>query len=55
MGGKGARLLWNMYKRHMDKTKWGGIKVGGIKGVSEDSWDWGTDGRKTESTVFEQQ
>ena len=50
MGGKGARLLWNMYKRHMDKTKWGGIN-----GVSEDSWDWGTDGRKTESTVFEQQ
>ena len=50
MGGKGARLLRNIFKGHMEKTKWGGIK-----GVSSNSWVGGTDGRKMESTVLEQQ
>ena len=34
----------------MEKTKWGGIKR-----VSSNSWVGGTDGRKMESTVLEQQ
>ena len=42
MGGKGARLLRNMYKGHMDKTKWGGIMgwvpIAGLGEVMGGKW-----------------
>ena len=51
MGRKGGRVVRNMYKGHMDKTRGGRITV-----RSGDGWGGGGSGwGKMETTVLEQQ
>ena len=48
MGGNWARIFWNNYKGHMDKTKRGRnqsseVGMAGMAGMGDGSWELHTD------------